>query len=275
MTAQLHTANASLGRTAPREETPLPAPHLVSLVSATSFPAEQYRILRHTVEQRHRDQDVRVVAVTSPGGREGKTSTSINLAGALAQARETRVLLFEADLRRPSILRQLGLSTEGCGLVDAVLDASLGIADVVRSCPDYNLHVLPAGDPPLAPYEVLKSHRMGELLQEARAAYDYIVVDTPPVVPCPDYRLLEKLLDGTVLVVAADKTPRQVVDAAAALIDPAKMLGLVFNGDNGRDTRYQDHYYAAPPAARRPLLRHVSDTVASLRRSVPWSSKRR
>jgi capsular exopolysaccharide synthesis family protein len=245
-------------RPAAVEHVPLPEQHLVSLVAPTSFEAEQYRILRHTVEQRRRDSGLCVLAVTSPSGSEGKTTTSINLAGALAQSADARVLLLEADLRRPSMLRQLGLSTSGPGLVEAVLDSALRLHDVVRPCPAFNLDVLPCGTPPLAPYEVLKSSHLGELLDQARQQYDYVVVDTPPVVPCPDYRLIEKSVDGTILVVAADRTPRTLVDAALSLLDPARVLGLVFNGDSGRGTRYQDHYYAPPAEKRRAPVQWFS-----------------
>jgi capsular exopolysaccharide synthesis family protein len=230
----------------PVDEVPLPQQHLVSLVAPTSFEAEQYRILRHTVEQRHRESGLCTVAVTSPSGSEGKTTTSINLGGALAQARDARVLLLEADLRRPAILRQLGLSGGGPGLVEAVIDSDLRLSDNVRSCPAYNLDVLPCGKPPLAPYEVLKSSRVRDLLDQARESYDYVIVDTPPVLPCPDYRLLEKAIDGTLLVVAAHRTPRAMVDAALSLLDPGRVLGLVFNGDSGRGSRYEDHYYGQP-----------------------------
>ena len=236
------------------DEVPLPEQHLVSLVSPTSFEAEQYRILRHMVEQRHRESGLCTLAVTSPSGSEGKTTTSINLGGALAQAPDARVLLMEADLRRPAILRQLGLSSGGPGLVEAVLDSGLRLSDIVRSCPSYNLDVLPCGTPPLAPYEVLKSSRVRELLDQARESYDYVIIDTPPVVPCPDYRLLEKAVDGTVLVVAAHKTPRGMVDAALGLLDPDRVLGLVFNGDSGRGSRYEDHYYGHPAVEKRSTV---------------------
>jgi protein-tyrosine kinase len=219
-----------------------PDAELVSLVSPTSFEAEQYRVLRHVVEQRHRDTGLRLIAVTSPGGGDGKTTTAINLAGALAQAPEARVLIVEADLRRPGVLRQLGLGDHGRGLVEAVVGGG-SFEDMVRRVPSFNLSVLPAGTPPLAPYEVLKSPRLAQFLTEARRNYDYILLDTPPVVPCPDYRLLEKAVDGTLLVVAANRTPRAMVTAAVGLLDPAKTLGLVFNGDDGPGARYQDHYY--------------------------------
>jgi capsular exopolysaccharide synthesis family protein len=266
MTTTLRANNAPVRPAPSATEVPLPEQHLVSLVAPTSFEAEQYRILRHAVEQWHRDGGLRVLAVTSPSGNDGKTTTSINLAGALAQARDARVLLLEADLRRPSVLRQLGLGAGGPGLVEAVLDSGLRLDDVVRPCPAYNLDVLPCGHPPLAPYEVLKSPRLTALLDQARKAYDYVVVDTPPVVPCPDYRLLEKAVDGTLLVVAAHRTPRGLVDAALSLLDPARVLGLVFNGDSGRGSRYQDHYYAAPAEKRTPL---------PWRAAGQWFSRRR
>jgi capsular exopolysaccharide synthesis family protein len=253
MKPTLRANDVTTRKARPAAQVPLPEQHLVSLVAPTSFEAEQYRILRHTVEQRHRDAGLRVLAVTSPSGSDGKTTTSINVAGALAQARDARVLLLEADLRRPSMLRQLGLDAAGPGLVEAVIDSGVALDDVVRSCPAYNLDVLPCGKPPLAPYEVLKSPRLLALLEQAREAYDYVIVDTPPVVPCPDYRLLEKAVDGTLLVVAADRTPRGLVDAALGLLDPARVLGLVFNGDESRARRYQDQYYAAPAEKRPPL----------------------
>jgi polysaccharide biosynthesis transport protein len=253
-----HRPGSAPPRPAAVDQVPLPEQHLVSLVAPTSFEAEQYRILRHTVEQRHRDAGLRTLAVTSPSGSEGKTTTSINLAGALGQARDARVLLLEADLRRPSLLRQLGLKSGGPGLVEAVLDSAVRLHEVVRGCPAFNLDVLPCGTPPLAPYEVLKSSRLLELLDEARQAYDYVVIDTPPVLPCPDYRLIEKAVDGTLLVVAADRTPRALVDAALGLLDPARVLGLVFNGDSGRGTRYQDHYYAPPVEKRKAPVQWFS-----------------
>jgi len=165
--------------------------HCVSLLHPTSFEAEQYRTLRYMVERAHQNRNLRIVALSSPASGDGKTITAINLAGALAQARDVRILLIDADLRQPTVARLLGLSvTEGPGLVDAVLDPSLGLSDVVRPCPPSNLFVLPAGRFTDSSYEVLKSPRMGEILVEARHHYDYLVLDTPPLIPFPDCRLL-------------------------------------------------------------------------------------
>ena len=207
--------------------------HLVSLLHPTSFLAEPYRALRHIVEQRQRTGKLSILAVSSAGGGEGKTTTAINLAGALAQAPGSRVLLIDADLRTASVARHLVLGEVGShGLVDAILDSKLSLYDVVRARPPFNLDVLPAGILPATPYEVLKSPRLEELLEEARGRYDYVILDTAPLVPVPDSRLIGKLVDGFLLVVAAHKTRSKLLAEALNLMEPAKLLGLVFNGDD-------------------------------------------
>jgi protein-tyrosine kinase len=221
--------------------------HLVSLITPTSFEAEQYQTLRHIIEQRRRDSHPYTVAVSSPAPKDGKTLTAINLAGALAMAGEVRVLLMEADLRRPSVTEYLRLGRAGTlGLVDAISDPTLSLEHMVRQCPLFNLEVLPAGRPSTAPYEVLRSPCLGNLLEEARRRYDYIVVDTPPLVPFSDCRLLEKWIDGFLTVVAAHRTPRKLLEEALNVIDPAKIIGLVFNNDDrpvfGYHRRYYDSY---------------------------------
>jgi len=216
--------------------------HLVSLLTPTSFEAEQYRALRHMVEQMHKTSGLSIVAISSPAVGDGKTTTAINLAGALAQAPEARVLLVDADLRRSSVGDHLGLGASGRrGLVDAILAPGLSLDDVGRHRPPFNLSVLPAGRRLAAPYELLKSARLGELLEEARRRYDYIVLDTPPLVPFPDCRVIGKWVDGFLVVVAAHKTPRKLLEEALSVMDPAKIVGLVFNGD---DRQFSGYYYA-------------------------------
>ena len=214
--------------------------HLVSLVAPASFGAEQYRVLRHLVEQMRRDADLRLLAVTSPAVADGKTTTAINLAGSLAQTPDARVLLVDADVRRGAIGEQLGLT--GPGLVDAILDARLVLADVARHLSMFNLWVLTAGQTTSAPYEVLKSPRLGELLADARRQYDYVVLDTPPLAPVPDARVLANSVDGFLMVVAAHKTPRRLVEVALDALDPAKTLGLVFNADDRPLSGYYSSY---------------------------------
>jgi len=224
--------------------------HLVSLIAPSAFEAEQYRALRHTIEQLHKSRDLSIVAVTSPGVGDGKSTTAVNLAGALAQAQDARVLLLDADLRRPSAAKLLGLgSSDGPGLVNLILDSSLTLEHVARPCSPFDLSVIPAGHIPPSPYEVLKLPRLGELLEVARRRYDYIVVDAPPLCPVQDCRVIAHWVDGFLLVVAAHHTPRRLVSEALNVVDRGKMLGIVFNGDDHPPPSFYGYYgrYSAGP----------------------------
>ena len=212
--------------------------HLVSLLAPTSFEAEQYRELRHTIEQLRKSAELSVIVVSSPIAADGKTTTAINLAGALAQAPDARILLVDADLREPSLAALLGISEHAVpGLVDAILNANLTLEAVTQSQPHLNLSVITAGSRPSAPYEVLKSPRVGELFAETRRKYDYVIVDTPPLVSVPDGRVFGEWVDGFLIVVAAHRTPRKLLDEAFNLMEPSKILGLVFNGDDRHVSR--------------------------------------
>jgi len=203
--------------------------HLVSLLRPSSPEAEHYRALRHTLHHLRQTTGLTVVAVSSPSPGDGRTTTAINAAGALAQAPESRVLLVDLDLRHAGLAQRLGgpMST-GPGVVEAVLVPTLSLRQVVRRHAAYNLDVVPAGSVPPRPDEVVASPRLGVLLEEARRQYDYVVIDTPPIVSSVDARVLGQWVDGFLLVVAADRTPRRLLEEALNLMEPSKVVGLVF-----------------------------------------------
>lgn len=206
--------------------------HFVSLVTPATFEAEQYRALRHMVEELHKVSGLAVVAISSPSVGDGKTTTAINLAGALAQSPNNRVLLIDADLRRPAVEEKLRLQPpHSPGLVGALLDPKLALADIVRRRPPFTLDILPAGDPPAAPYEVLRSARLSALLAEAREQYDFVVLDSAPLVGLPDCRVLANFVDGFLVVVAAHRTPKRLIQAALEVVEPTRLVGLVYNMD--------------------------------------------
>lgn len=217
--------------------------HLVSLVAPAAFEAEQYRALRHAIEQMHRTADLKVIAVSSPGMGDGKSITAINLAGALGQSAEARVLLVDADLRRPALGYLLALEdTNGASLVGGIQDSRLTLDRIVQPRPPFNLSVICAGQAPPSPYEVFRSPRFGELLEEARRQYDFIVLDAPPLYPVQDCRVIGQWVDGVLLVVKAHRTPRKLLEDALTALDPAKLLGIVFNGADRTVSRYQSGY---------------------------------
>jgi len=230
--------------------------HLVSLVTPAAFEAEQYRALRHIVEQLNRDANLQVIAVSSPATGDGKTITAVNLAGALAQSPEARVLLIDADLRRPSLGSLLNLTaSDASDLVSAILDPTITLEQIAQTRPPFNLSVIRAAQPLQNPYEMLKSPRFGELLEDARRQYDYIVIDTPPLVPIQDCRVIGRWVDGFLVVVAAHRTPRRLVEEALTTLDHTKVLGFVFNEDDRSVSKQYFEHYAQPLPRRRPAAK--------------------
>jgi capsular exopolysaccharide synthesis family protein len=218
--------------------------HLVTLRRRRSPEAEHYNSLRFAMEARAAE-GLRTIAVTSPAAADGKTTTAINLAGALAHRREGRVLLVDIDLRRPSVGALLGIDHDGerVGLVDALVDPDLSLERVATQLPGFKLCVVTAGRFSDEPFEMLHAPRLKDLLQEARRQYEFVVVDTAPLLLVPDSRALEAVVDGFLLVVAAHRTPRRLVDEAVSLLNPSKLMGIVFNGDDRPLSRHYGDYY--------------------------------
>ncbi len=223
--------------------------HLVALVSPSSFDAEPYRILISVLESLRAGRPSLVIAVTSAAPNEGKTTTSINLSAMLARLPGSSVLLLDADLRRPSVAKRIGLANEADpGLGRALGNPELAVCDAPVPCPPLPLSVLAAGPRESLPLETLHSPAFGALVQAGRQAYRYVVVDTPPVVALPDARALSTLVDGFLLVVRAGVTPRSLLAEALEALDRDKLMGIVFNGDtrpfDGYYGRYRSYYGA-------------------------------
>jgi capsular exopolysaccharide synthesis family protein len=220
--------------------------HLVTLTNPASFAAEQYQGLRMKIERLRQTRDLRVIAITSPGAADGKTVTSINLAGALARGAASRVLLIDADLRRPEVANQLGIDAGAVGFADLVSAQNVTLKDAVHSFDEFNVDAITAGTVAGPIHEVFRSERLPQLLNHARERYDYVIIDTPPIVPVVDSALLARVVDGVLVVVSANKTPRKLLEEALNELDPAKVVGIVFNNDDrplyGYDTQYRRYF---------------------------------
>jgi capsular exopolysaccharide synthesis family protein len=217
--------------------------HLVTLLRRGSPEAEQYNSLRYALERARGGAESHVIAVTSPISGDGKTTTVINLAGVFAHRSDARVLLVDCDLRRPSVASAVGLIGDRPGLVDTILDPTLSLEQVAAPLDGFNLSVVTTGRTSEDPFELLRTTRFADLLQAARRRYEYIVLDTSPLLLVPDTRVLEGCIDGFVLVVAAHRTPRKLVEDALNLLTPAKLIGLVFNGADRPVSGYYGYGY--------------------------------
>jgi capsular exopolysaccharide synthesis family protein len=215
---------------------------LVSLTHPGSFAAEQYQGLRLTIERLTRNSGAQVIAITSPAAGEGKTLTAVNLAGALARESEARVLLIDADLRRPSVATKLGLAATP-GLTDLLSNDSRELSQFARVVSPFQLWAVPSGHAGAAIHRLLRSPRFEPLLQRAKREYDVIIVDTPPLLPVFDSAVLSRIVDQMLVVVAANQTPRKLLGEALNLVDPAKVMGIVFNRDDRPLFGYYDAYY--------------------------------
>jgi exopolysaccharide transport family protein len=216
------------------------AVELITQVRPQSQMAESYRALRTSLLLSNLGAPPKVIMVTSALPQEGKTTTSINCAVVLAQ-KGIRVLLIDADLRRPSIHKTLGMGPRS-GLSN-VLTGSATLENAITRSPILpNLDVLPAGTPPPNPAELLASVNMRDVLQELRGQYDHIVVDTPPTLSVTDAVVLSPRADAIVLVIRSGQTTKQALRRSRDILTQvnAKVSGVLLNAV---DLSSPDYYY--------------------------------
>jgi capsular exopolysaccharide synthesis family protein len=199
---------------------------------------EQYRRLAAVLHDQHNTSGLRLIMVASAVAGEGKTLTASNLALTFSESYQKRVLLVDADLRRPSLHTVFRLDT-ALGLGDGLLSAGETKMLVRQVSP--RLAVLPAGRPSSDPMAGLTSERMRRLLDEAKQSFDWVILDTPPVMLLPDAHLLASMVEGAVLVVRAGSTPHDLVKRSADAIGRSRILGVVLNRAEPQG-RHDDHY---------------------------------
>ncbi|MBP7569174.1 MAG: CpsD/CapB family tyrosine-protein kinase [Acidobacteria bacterium] len=213
---------------------------LVISAEARAGTLEQYRRLAGTLHQAQVERNVRTVMVSSALPGEGKTLTATNLALTLSESYRRRVLLIDADLRRPA-LHQLFQVSNLHGLNDvlqAETDGRLRLAEVSKT-----LKLLPAGRPDPDPLGSLTSPRMRQIVEEAAAAFDWVIVDTPPIGLLTDGHILAGILDATLLVIRAEATPYPLVQKAIEVIGRERIIGVVLNRARpATDGHYGDYY---------------------------------
>jgi capsular exopolysaccharide synthesis family protein len=210
---------------------------LVYFTEPDSLAAEKFRFLGVRLRQLQQTRQLKKVLVTSTIPEEGKSLISANLAGVLAR-RKQRVLLIEGDMRRPTLARQFGLGTLA-GLAEW-LQSGLPTPSNIYRLGGPGLWLMPAGHPPANPLELMQSGRLSQLMKQLATLFDWIIVDSPPLLPLADTTVWARLTDGILLVAREGKTEKKQLLRGLEAVRKSDLLGIVLNGCSRSDN---ENYY--------------------------------
>ncbi|OLS41107.1 CpsD/CapB family tyrosine-protein kinase [Bacillus sp. MRMR6] len=216
-----------------------PSRKLIAQLDPKSPISEQYKTIRTNIQYSSIDQEIRTLMVTSAGPAEGKSTTVANLAVVFAQLGK-KVLLIDADLRKPTVHRTFGVNNL-FGFT-TVLTKQATLEKTVLETEEENLFILTSGPVPPNPAELLSSKSMEQLVVEAKEHFDYVIFDTPPLLAVADPQILANKCDGSILVVYSGKTEIDQAKKAKELLSNAKskLLGVVLNH---KEIKNNDYYY--------------------------------
>jgi len=219
----------------PREETP------VLVVPPHSFAGEEFRKLKAQIFQRLPNPPHSIL-ITSATPGEGKTTVAINLAMAISREIHRKAILIDGDLRKPSI--HLEKSQNSKGLSNFLSDGT-PLSEILINSEMENLQIITAGASTKKSSELIGSKRMGELMKSLNQAGEntYVIIDSPPLISTTEPVLLSRMVDGIILVVMADRTPKGTVQRALKSIDHQKIIGIVFNQIDMKPSSYYSKYY--------------------------------
>jgi protein-tyrosine kinase len=197
------------------------------LFSAYSFASEQFRLLATRLQQSQLTRALKSVLLTSSVEGDGKSLMALNLGFSLAQGGRQTVLIIDADLRKPGLSSDLQIDSLA-GLREWYR-SDRPVAEFIYKIADSNVWVLPTGAAAVDPLELLKSPRIQELLTSLNAAFDWVLVDSTPLLPLADAEVISRLCDGTVVIVRREKSPKTALKQALERVAPSKLVGLLLN----------------------------------------------
>jgi protein-tyrosine kinase len=215
---------------------------------------EQFRVLRSKLGLMQKQRGIKTILVTSTVPEEGKTFTACCLAGVIAQEPGKRVILIDADMRKASSGPGLGLNgiSRSVGL-SRVLTGEMAFQNALLNSTNLEFYFLPAGPFPPNPSELLSSANLEQTIRTAASIFDWVIIDSPPVIGLADTTLLAHLCDAILLVVRADSTPTKLIVDAVQKIGKERICGVVMNRQKHiNSSRYYYGYY-------RPQSRKAED----------------
>jgi capsular exopolysaccharide synthesis family protein len=210
---------------------------LVSLGKEGSLGAEKFRFLAVRLRQLRHSRPLKKILITSSIPQEGKSTVAANLACTLARRKPQKTLLLEGDLRRPNIVSQFGLGKLP-GLCEWLSGESQSIN--IYRLESLGVWILPAGSTPQNPLELMQSGKLSPLMEQLEAWFDWIIIDSPPVLPLADTSLWSRLADGILLVTRRGTTEKQQLQRGLEAIDKSKLLGALVN--SSANAAHSDYY---------------------------------
>jgi capsular exopolysaccharide synthesis family protein len=202
--------------------------------------ADRFRLLRLRLNERWNAETMKTLLITSPLPHDGKSTVALNLATALAERGKRRVLLIGADLHHATLTERLGLA-ERCGLAQCLEDG-LNSLSAIRRIEPLGWYLLPAGKARGNPTELLQGGGLAEIKQQLSQHFEWILIDSPPVIPLADVLALKQRTDASLLVVRAGQTPTESVERSLTLLGRKHVIGIVLNGMKTFDRAYSKYY---------------------------------
>jgi capsular exopolysaccharide synthesis family protein len=215
---------------------------LVSLTESDTPAAEAFRLLGVRLSHLRRERPLKSLLITSTVPQEGKSLVAANLACTLASATQQTVLLLEGDVRRPSIARNFGLAPT-YGLCTC-LQGERSLAECIYHLEGPGIWILPAGSAATSPLELIQSAQLPVLMRQLGSWFDWIVIDSPPVLPLADTSVWTRLADGILLVARQGTTKKRKLQRGIEALDPNKLVGTVMNSSTASNSH--DYYYRNP-----------------------------
>jgi capsular exopolysaccharide synthesis family protein len=226
----------------------LPAPaadsRLVCLTDQGGLAAEKFRVLGLKLRHLRERRKLKRIVITSSVPEEGKSLIAANLALNQSRSKILNAVLIDGDLRRPALASRFGFHRNLAGLSE-VLGGERPLSDVVYKLEGSGLWFVPAGVTPENPIELMQSGRLQQLLEQLETFFDWIIIDTPPILPLADTPLWMKLADGVLLVTREGVCDKKLLGRALEVIDRSTMLGVVGNSCSSNEQKYYSRYNSA------------------------------